>query len=69
MICPASNKLTPARDLTVAEIRAILGDEAIGMSDEQVLMIDSECSSFASMVCDLALGEPIKQRGQNEVAQ
>lgn len=56
---PAFCDYSARRELTVAEIREILGDEAAGLSDEQVLRINAECLNFASMVCDLAMAGPV----------
>lgn len=46
-----------AHNLTIDEIRRILGPEADNLSDDQVLMLNEECHSVAIIVCDLALSE------------
>lgn len=45
-------------EMSIAEIRSILGEESECMSDEEVLMLNKECRSFASLVCDIAIASP-----------
>lgn len=48
-------------ELDVSEVRRILGDEAAGLTDDQVIALNEQMAAIAGVLCDAALdgGGPV----------